>query len=127
MSTTKLFVHGFTPEQDEEQRKDIINNLFGGLGEVTNIAIIQNREFGGLRNFCFVEMDSAAAKQAIAELEGYQGDGFQLSVSEARPQEKSGGDRGGYKSNNGGGNFRADRPRRDNRDSGYSRGGNSNW
>ncbi len=95
MSTKKLFVHGFRSSMDEESRRTIIEELFGQYGEIVNVAIIRDKERGGLKSFCFVEMDSDAADKAIDNLdgfesrdfEGYEGDEFTLAVNEAKPQE----------------------------------------
>ena len=65
---------------------------------------------GQSRGFGFVEMpDDAAAKKAIAELDGATVEGRNIKVNEARPKEdrpaRSGGGGGGYRGGGGGGNY----------------------
>lgn len=105
---TTLFVHGFSSEQDKQARIDFILEKFGEYDESiteANIKIIENREYGGLKNFCFVDLDFAAAKKVISsELNGYKlDDGSELSISIAKPREpRSGGGsyNGGGRNNN---------------------------
>ena len=76
--------------QDEDLRE-----FFAPYGEVTSAKIINDKETGKSRGFGFVEMsDDAAAKKAIAELDGGNVDGRTIKVMEARPKENRGG--GGY-------------------------------
>lgn len=91
------------------QDEDLIG-FFTPYGEVTSAKVITDRETGRSRGFGFVEMpDDAAAKKAIAELDGSTVDNRQISVSVAKPKEDRGGggrggnDRGGY--NRGGGGY----------------------
>lgn len=86
--------------QDEDLRE-----FFTPYGEVTSAKVINDRETGRSRGFGFVEMsDDAAAKKAIAELDGGDVDGRAIKVMEAKPKEgKSGGGGGGYRGGNGGG------------------------
>ena len=65
--------------------------LFTPFGEVTSAKIINDRETGVSRGFGFVEMsDDTAAKKAINELNGGSVESRTISVTEARPKEKSG-------------------------------------
>src|SRR5262245_54173811 len=76
-------------EQDLEE-------LFGQIGVVESANLVTDRDTGRSRGFAFVEMDSReAADAAIAELNGREIDGRQLTVNEARPRENRGGARGG--------------------------------
>src|SRR3954463_4098864 len=87
--------------QDEDLKK-----FFTPYGEVTSAKIINDRETGKSRGFGFVEMsDDAAAKKAIAELDGGDVDGRTIKVMEAKPKEDRprGGGGGGYRG--GGGNY----------------------
>jgi RNA recognition motif-containing protein len=64
-----------------------------------------DRETGKSRGFGFVEMsDDAAAKKAIAELDGGDVDGRTIKVTEARPKEDKPRGGGGY-GGGGGRNF----------------------
>jgi len=86
--------------QDEDLRE-----FFAPYGEVTSAKIINDRETGRSRGFGFVEMsDDAAAKKAIAELDGGDVEGRSIKVMEAKPKEKKsfgGGFGGGRNYNNG--------------------------
>ena len=106
---TTVFVHGFSQEMDKQARIDFILEKFGEYDETiqeSNIKIIENREYGGLKNFCFVDLDFAAAKKVISsELQGYKlDDGSELSISIAKPREPRtnnfGGGNGGGRSSN---------------------------
>jgi len=69
--------------------------LFEGYGEVASAKIMIDKLTNRSRGFGFVEMpDDTAAKQAIAELNGYNFQGKNLVVNEARPKSdapRSGG------------------------------------
>jgi RNA recognition motif-containing protein len=75
---------------------------------VSNISvkIILDKETQRSRGFGFVEMpDETAAKQAMNELNGYNFQGKELMVNEARPKTDNprGGGGGGYGNRGGGG------------------------
>ena len=80
--------------QDED-----LKSFFTPYGKVTSAKIINDRETGRSRGFGFVEMpDDAAAKKAIAELDGGDVEGRAIKVMEAKPKEdkpRGGGFRGG--------------------------------
>lgn len=84
--------------------------------------MINDRDTGRFRGFCFVEMADAAAVKAIAALDGREIDGRNLRVNEAQPREErgGGGSRGGGGYRGGGGGYRGGGG---GRDSGGSRGG----
>ena len=73
--------------------------LFAQIGPCESVSVVTDRATGRSRGFGFVEMASADAERAIAELNGRELQGRALNVSEAR--ERSGG--GGRP--RGGGNF----------------------
>ncbi len=76
--------------------EDQVHDLFSPYGEVESIAMINDRDTGRFRGFCFVEMEDEAAEAAIAALDGQEVDGRNLRVNEARPREdRPGGGRGG--------------------------------
>lgn len=88
-----------------------LEQLFGTVGTVESVNIIEDRETGRSRGFAFVEMSSQTeGEAAIAELNGKEVDGRELKVNEAKPQEKragggyggGGGGRGGYGGGGGG-------------------------
>jgi RNA recognition motif-containing protein len=88
----KIYIGNMSYNTTEEQLRE----TFGGFGEVSDVNIITDRETGRARGFAFVEMaNSDEANAAIAELNGKELDGRQLTVSEARPRAEGGGRRGG--------------------------------
>ena len=107
---TKLFVGRMSFKTTEEDLRE----LFAQHGTVESVKVPVDRETERPRGFAFVEMSSEdEAKKAIDALNGYELDGWNIVVNEARPQE--------------------DRPRRDfggdNRGGGYGggdRGGSRN-
>jgi RNA recognition motif-containing protein len=134
MSKTKLFVHGFSFDDSEQDRINIILELFSPFGTITeeDITIIPNREYGGLKNFSFVEYETKEeADAAIDALDGKTTEsGLQLSVNVARPREDNGGGNrgGGRGGNRGGGNYGNNRGGgRDYNDRRDNRGGSSSW
>ena len=92
MANAKLYVGNLSYNSTEES----LAALFSQFGEVVSMRIVTDRETGRSKGFAFVEMASAdAAQQSIAQLNGQQVDGRQLTVNEARPQEpRQGGGRG---------------------------------
>lgn len=58
--------------------------MFSQVGTVTTASVIMERD-GRSKGFGFVEMDDAAAKEAIEKFNGYEFDGRKLVVNEARP------------------------------------------
>lgn len=63
--------------------------LFGEHGEVTRAQVITDRDTGRSRGFGFVEMGSASdAEKAIAELNGRNVDGRQLTVNIAKERSR---------------------------------------
>ena len=87
----KVYVGNLSYQATEEQ----VHDLFSQYGEVESIAMINDRDTGRFRGFCFVEMESEAADAAIAALDGQEIDGRNLRVNEARPREERGGSGGG--------------------------------
>ena len=73
-----------------------LEELFAPFGAVRSAQVIQDRDTGRSKGFCFVEMgDDNAARSAIAELNEKEFNGRPLTVNEARPREERGGG-GGY-------------------------------
>ena len=121
----KIYVGNLSFKATEEDVRD----LFEAHGTVESVAMINDRDTGRFRGFCFVEMDDNEALAAIEALDGYEHDGRALRVNEARPREERGG--GGFRS--GGGNRGGGGPRsgggghrggRGNRGGGSRDGGN---
>lgn len=81
-----------------------LRELFEEHGEVSSVKIILDKETQRSRGFGFVDMpDDASAKQAIAELNGFNFQGKDLNVNEARPKTDSPRSGGGYGNRNSGG------------------------
>src|SRR5262245_37319163 len=91
--------------------RESLEAAFSAAGEVREIAMPTDRETGQPRGFAFVTMgSSAAATNAISQLNGVMLDGRTLKVNEAqeRPARDGGGggSRGGYGGGGGGGGSR---------------------
>ena len=63
-----------------------LEELFSQYGAVDSAAVINDRDTGRSRGFGFVEMEGAAGKTAIEELDGSDFGGRTLKVNEARPR-----------------------------------------
>ena len=69
-------------------RDESLKQLFEEHGEVTSAKVIVDRMSGRSRGFGFVEMASAdEAESAIEALNGYETDGRELKVNEAKPRD----------------------------------------
>lgn len=102
--TKKVYVGNLSFETTEEQ----VTDMFAEFGKVQSVAMINDRDSGRFRGFCFVEMEDSAANAAINALNGKSVDGRELRVNEARPREErsgGGGNRsgGGSRNRSGGG------------------------
>ncbi|MDE2079229.1 MAG: RNA-binding protein [Patescibacteria group bacterium] len=76
---------------------DTLNAAVAPYGTVVSAKVIMDRETGRSRGFGFVEMSTDEEAQAvISGLDGKEVDGRAVRVSEARPQENGGGNRGGF-------------------------------
>ena len=85
-----------------------LQNLFGEIGTVESVNVIEDRDTGRSRGFGFVEMSSQSeGENAIAQLNGKEIDGRALKVNEAKPQQSrnGGGGGGGGRRGGGGGNY----------------------
>ena len=103
---TRIYVGNLPYTADEES----VRALFSQHGTVDAVRLINDRETGRFRGFCFVEMPDSDAQTAIARLNGHDMEGRQLRVNEAREREGGGGGgggggrgRGGYGGGGGGG------------------------
>lgn len=68
--------------------EDSVREMFEPYGEVVSVAMINDRETGRFRGFCFVEMADADADTAIENLNGKDVGGRALRVNEAQPREE---------------------------------------
>jgi RNA recognition motif-containing protein len=72
-----------------------LQDLFSQYGQVSDVALIMDRDTGRPKGFGFVEMDDDGARKAIGELDGRELDGRNIKVNEAKPKTASRtGDRG---------------------------------
>lgn len=78
----KIYVGNLSFQTSEND----IRELFGQIGVVESVDLIRDRETGRFKGFGFVEMSSADADKAIAQLNGKEYGGRQLTVNEARPK-----------------------------------------
>jgi RNA recognition motif-containing protein len=86
----RIYVGNLPFEATEEE----LRSQFGQYGDVLSVKLITDRHTGQARGFGFVEMEDAAAHQAIKGLDGTDFGGRNLRVSPARQQGGPGG-RGG--------------------------------
>ena len=95
----RIYVGNLPFRTNSEELRD----LFAEHGEVRDCVIPVDRDSGRSRGFGFVDMDDDEARTAITALDGYDIDGRQLRVNEARPRGGGGGGGGGYRGGGGGG------------------------
>jgi RNA recognition motif-containing protein len=99
----KLDVGGLPYSTTETQ----LQELFAAHGSVQSARIITDKFTGRSKGFGFVEMSSASeAENAIRALDGKDFDGRNLTVNEARPQERRPSFGGGQQEAQGGGQGR---------------------
>ena len=98
----KIYVGNLSYEATEEQ----VSEMFAKFGKVDSIAMINDRNSGRFRGFCFIEMEDSAANAAIKTLNDSDLDGRKLRVSVAQQREDSNSGRQNRKfPDSGGGNF----------------------
>ena len=99
--SSKIYVGGLPYATTDAQLQD----LFSAHGTVESARVITDKFTGRSRGFGFVEMaDAGEAQKAIQALNGTDYEGRNLTVNEARPQERrSGGGFGGGGERRGGG------------------------
>ena len=104
----KLYVGNLSFQTTSED----LQQLFGQAGTVESANVIEDRETGRSRGFGFVEMSSKEeGEAAIAQFNGKELNGRNLTVNEARAREDrgprgGGGGRGGFNRGGGGGGGR---------------------
>jgi RNA recognition motif-containing protein len=90
---TRLYVGNLPFSVDEAGVRELFEQ---NDRKVEEVRLITDRDTGRPRGFGFVEMgNSEDADAAIQELNGYELDGRQLNVNEARERTGGGGGRGG--------------------------------
>ncbi len=96
--TMKLYVGNLSFQTSSED----LQELFAKAGTVESASVVEDRETGRSRGFGFIEMASKdEGEAAIAQFNGKEFNGRNLTVNEARPREDRGGRGGG--GNRGGG------------------------
>jgi len=66
-----------------------LTSLFEQVGTVESVQVITDRDSGRSKGFAFVQMsDHEAAEKAIAQFNGKEVNGRELTVNEARPMER---------------------------------------
>jgi cold-inducible RNA-binding protein len=102
-----IFVGNISFQSEESD----LQSIFEKYGEVGSVKIITDNMTGRSKGFGFVTMENnEQAEKAIAGLNGYDLQGKNLTVNEARPRTENsggnrnsgGGGRGGYNSGGGG-------------------------
>ena len=68
--------------------REDLEAIFGEFGAVESARVVIDRESGRSKGFGFVEMDAAAGKMAIENLNGKDIGGRKAVVNEARPREE---------------------------------------
>jgi len=88
----RLYVGNLSFNADTES----VREAFAGIGEVTDVHVVMDRETGRSRGFAFVTMGTAAlAAEAISRMDGAMLDGRALRVNEAEERKGGGGGGGG--------------------------------
>ena len=96
---SKLYVGNLSYDTNEED----LRAAFEADGrQVTEVAVIMDRETGRPRGFGFVEMPNADATRAMQALDGKDFGGRPLKVNEAQERER-GAPRGNFGGGGGGG------------------------
>jgi RNA recognition motif-containing protein len=100
----KLYVGNLSFQTSSED----LQSLFSQVGTVESASVVEDRDTGRSRGFGFVEMGTKEeGEAAIAQFNGQDFNGRNLTVNEAKPRENrgfgggGGGGRGGF---GGGGN-----------------------
>ncbi|MBD3421082.1 MAG: RNA-binding protein [Chitinivibrionales bacterium] len=86
--------------------EDEVRELFAQHGEIDSVKMINDRDTGRPKGFCFVEMpQDEQADSAIEALNESEVKGRPIKVNKARPRESGGGRRGGPPRRGGGGKY----------------------
>ncbi|OQX70021.1 MAG: hypothetical protein B6A08_02325 [Sorangiineae bacterium NIC37A_2] len=94
----KLFVGNLPWSATEEE----VAALFTEFGEVSTVRVVTDRDTGRSKGFAFVELEDAAASQALGQADRFEMSGRPLRVNEAEERRpRSGG--GGFGGGGGGG------------------------
>jgi len=92
MQQNKLYVGNFPYSVDEAQ----LRTLFSAYGEISELAMIMDRETGRPKGFAFITFASQQAAEKALEQNGRDLGGRPLKVNMAAERDsRGGGDRGG--------------------------------
>ena len=107
MQQNKLYVGNFPYTVDEGQLRD----LFAPYGEISELALVMDRETGRPKGFAFVTFATQQAAEKALELNGRDLGGCLVKVNMAmeRDSRSGGGGRGGCGGRPGGGGGRPPR------------------
>jgi len=82
---------------------DQLSEMFAPFGQIGEASVVMDRDTGQSKGFGFVQMeDDAAARAAIAQLNGQMLEDRALTVNEARPRPERSGRYGDRPSRDGG-------------------------
>jgi len=70
-------------------KSETLHELFEAHGEVYSVKLIYDRETGRPRGFGFIEMDQENIAKAVEAMNGYDCEGRNLIVSEAKEPKRS--------------------------------------
>ena len=99
MAQNKLYVGNFPYSVDESQ----LRALFSEYGDISELAMIMDRETGRPKGFAFITFATQAAAEKALEQNGRDLGGRPLKVNVAMDRERSGGGGGGRGGRPGGG------------------------
>jgi cold-inducible RNA-binding protein len=97
----KIYVGNLSLDATEEQ----VREMFAKFGRVDSIAMINDRNSGRFRGFCFIVMEESAANAAIKALNDTDLGGRMLRVNVAQQREDSNRALHSKFPDSGGGNF----------------------
>ena len=91
MQQNKLYVGNFPYSVDEAQLRDI----FESYGEISELAMINDRETGRSKGFAFITFATQQAAETALEMDGKELGARKLRVNIAQERDNKGGGRGG--------------------------------
>ena len=98
MQQNKLYVGNFPFSVEEGQLRE----LFSDYGEISELAMITDRETGRSKGFAFITFATQQAAEKALELDGKDLGGRKLRVNMAQERDSKGGGRGGRGGRGGG-------------------------
>ena len=99
MQQNKLYVGNLPFSADEAQLRE----LFSAYGEISELAMITDRDTGRSKGFAFITFATQQAAEKALEQDGKDLGGRNMRVNIAQEREKKGGGRGGNRGGRGGG------------------------